>query len=716
MTYFSVILLYVVHYVSAYQCPEYGVRFVGGEGLLETVPSLPPGWSYWESCARLCQERRECQYWTMVQDTTYSDSNRQHCILKTVDAGYNKPDPHPPMVFISGDRNCSSHLSVPPASSRYVPGTPGGPWTEEEIGITRQRILEMIKPVPDTIKINYDDWSHDLHVRKLSENTLIRLGFHDCLRYEDGSGGCDGCISWKNMGQRNEVCVTLKNGTEDCYRNLEMPVRTDNNDMSRTVFWLEKIYTTKDWPFSYNGPRPQDSLQDTGKSRADLWAFAAWVALERSVERANHACDHDYLGRQQVTLLEGRHKCDIKLDKVHKFRYGRVDCLPMDPELPYKADKHEYHPLTFGTGTETVDFMKEQFNMDAADFIALIAVHSSAHHVMLQTSYFWFAPAYLSNMYHKYLANRPMYRAHGNVKGIAEDGANHWIFGRENATSQMFSAVGDGEGEPTADMRWRVFCDNYYNTSEGGPCLWRPAAFMSEGYPSCFDGFDQEGNKRVLNSTYCKDTRIDEDGIERGAAFPPVYRPGDLDEIWVGQFGLSHEYGLYKKFERNEINYRPYGCPGLPEKYEDMPYHGKHTYVWTEQEQCPLNDYAPEGVPLFQLVEDMADDHDLWAAHLLAGYEKMIENGYQHHQLKDAPENSWFGYYTMFGQEKFDEALTDFENFVTANAPLVITNPDVDPYVCGTHGSQFFKCRFTFSEALELAKTQYAWPLQFKAP
>ena len=117
------------------------------------------------------------------------------------------------------------------------------------------------------------------------------------------------------MGQRNEVCVTLKNGTEDCYRNLEMPVRTDNNDMSRTVFWLEKIYITRDWPFSYNGPRPQESLLDTGKSRADLWAFAAWVALERSVERANHACDHDYLGRQQVTLLEGRHKCDIKLDK-----------------------------------------------------------------------------------------------------------------------------------------------------------------------------------------------------------------------------------------------------------------------------------------------------------------------------------------------------------------------------------------------------------------
>ena len=40
------------------------------------------------------------------------------------------------------------------------------------------------------------------------------------------------------------------------------------------------------------------------------------------MERANHACDHDYYNRQQVTLLEGRDKCYIKVDKVHKFRWG----------------------------------------------------------------------------------------------------------------------------------------------------------------------------------------------------------------------------------------------------------------------------------------------------------------------------------------------------------------------------------------------------------
>ena len=114
------------------------------------------------------------------------------------------------------------------------------------------------------------------------------MGFHDCLKYEDGTGGCDGCLSWENIGDRPDF---------DHPAHAE---RTDNNDMSKTLFWLEVLYTRTDWPFTYKGPELQESLKNTGKSRADLWAFAAWVALERAVERANHACDHDYFGRQQV--------------------------------------------------------------------------------------------------------------------------------------------------------------------------------------------------------------------------------------------------------------------------------------------------------------------------------------------------------------------------------------------------------------------------------
>ena len=29
---------------------------------------------------------------------------------------------------------------------------------------------------------------------------IVRLAFHDCLKYEDGTGGCDGCLGWQGMG------------------------------------------------------------------------------------------------------------------------------------------------------------------------------------------------------------------------------------------------------------------------------------------------------------------------------------------------------------------------------------------------------------------------------------------------------------------------------------------------------------------------------------
>ena len=54
------------------------------------------------------------------------------------------------------------------------------------------------------------------------------------------------------------------------------------------------------------------SLQQLGKSRADLWQFAGLVALERSLERANRACDLDKWARQQVGgwVLLSSQQCD----------------------------------------------------------------------------------------------------------------------------------------------------------------------------------------------------------------------------------------------------------------------------------------------------------------------------------------------------------------------------------------------------------------------
>ena len=42
--------------------------------------------------------------------------------------------------------------------------------------------------------------------------------------------------------------------------------------MARLVYYLEKIYIMKDWP--KGSPSLPLTLKESGKSRADLWAFA----------------------------------------------------------------------------------------------------------------------------------------------------------------------------------------------------------------------------------------------------------------------------------------------------------------------------------------------------------------------------------------------------------------------------------------------------------
>ena len=80
-----------------------------------------------------------------------------------------------------------------------------------------------------------------------------------------------------------------------------------NNDLGVTAKYLEEIYKSdrdNNWP-----PDTRilnTSLKNSGKSRADLWAFAANVALERMIERANFACDHDFNSGNQVSTLKAK--------------------------------------------------------------------------------------------------------------------------------------------------------------------------------------------------------------------------------------------------------------------------------------------------------------------------------------------------------------------------------------------------------------------------
>ena len=101
--------------------------------------------------------------------------------------------------------------------------------------------------------------------------------------------------------------------------------------------------------------------------------FSGLVALERSIERANWACEYDFNQRMQSTLLEGREKCDFKLTKPIKFQYGRKDCVTSNA-LPFVTSKPEKHPSKFDA-IQIFQLMKEDFGMSARHFIALSGIH-----------------------------------------------------------------------------------------------------------------------------------------------------------------------------------------------------------------------------------------------------------------------------------------------------------------------------------------------------
>ena len=69
---------------------------------------------------------------------------------------------------------------------------------------------------------------------------------------------------------------------------------------------------------------------------------------------------------------------------------------------------------------------------------------------------------------------------------------------------------------------------------------------------------------------------------------------------------------------------------------------------------CDRQDYVDpvEKKPIYEILEEYADDHDVWVNDFLAAWQRMAEIGYVKEKkgkrkstLKTAVQNAWFGYY-----------------------------------------------------------------------
>ena len=129
------------------------------------------------------------------------------------------------------------------------------PWTEDRANIIRDKLLFLWENiVPTAMEFDgryngsYKDYLYDplqrtytkkifvpgaaefafkeevrMHAVGFTPSKALRLAFHDCIPYEDGSNGCDGCL---NLDEDFE----------------------DNAGLQMTVAILEKVFDDKDFP------------------------------------------------------------------------------------------------------------------------------------------------------------------------------------------------------------------------------------------------------------------------------------------------------------------------------------------------------------------------------------------------------------------------------------------------------------------------------------
>ena len=117
---------------------------------------------------------------------------------------------------------------------------------------------------------------------------MLRLGFHDCLTYKTPGAevnGCDGCLNPNGMGINMREHYETEKGT---MKGPNVNI-TNNNGLGMTADILEEIFTNKNFP--KKTPSLTKSMKESGKSRADLWAFASIVALLHGITNNNKACN-----------------------------------------------------------------------------------------------------------------------------------------------------------------------------------------------------------------------------------------------------------------------------------------------------------------------------------------------------------------------------------------------------------------------------------------
>jgi len=505
--------------------------------------------------------------------------------------------------------------SPPPPATPYVPGQPGAPWTAAEMLAVRAKLHRVFT---EGLAIY-----HELGLPRVGEYhtavpngaKALRLGFHDCLKYADGSGGCDGCLEWTGVGVRIPR-ANLSRGLID--HNAD---DGHNNGLGPMAEALEAVYTRADFP--RRTPRMELSLQQSGKSRADLWAFAATVAVEQGIELNNAACESPAALHvwpyHQCHPREGMSDCKVSPPRSLSFKTGRRDCIAtgsFDQGNPhsFKTAKTELHPNPSTNGHGTVRWFKENFGFSGRETVAIMGAHNLGRfhviHSLFRYTWKTMSAKLFNNGYHRNLAKRQDWY-------FPSDGQRH--------CAKVGNASG---GRPVARWMPHVRAD----TTSGGPVQW------------------------LQEKLVCK-------SWDPTSATPPTCAEADLQwkfVVGVDETAMPCEIGLYTDFQVDQ-NGIPHGCRGF-EDFNMRMWRGFRNrgrpglkgwrYTWTmingqrAEPECPhtMIREPADAEPTSQIVEEYADDSTAFLRDFIPTLEKMLANGYAEGELQDAPAAGMSGF------------------------------------------------------------------------